>query len=147
MQWLALPKYERHPHRQKDFAHKLGVNESTLWRWKKEEGFLDEVNKIARRQIDKHLADIYGALVKKAKSGSYPHIKLALELAGHYVEKRVQMGDKNTPLHAKHSSTSTNEIGLSSLTDEQLEAYDAILAQLERTNAGATNPLSSANPN
>jgi hypothetical protein len=87
VEWLALPKSERHPHTQELFAKELGVNEKTLRRWKKELHLDRVAAEVAREQIATHLPDIYGALVREAKRGNFQHIKLALEVAEHFTEE------------------------------------------------------------
>lgn len=87
-QWLALPKRERKPKTIDDFARELGADPATLHRWKKLDGFADEVRKLIRDYLEDELSEIYGALKREAKGGSYQHIKLALELVGDYVERK-----------------------------------------------------------
>jgi hypothetical protein len=73
VEWLALPKNQRHPHTQELFAEELNISEKTLRRWKKELGLDREAAELAREQVKDHLPDIYGALVREAKRGSYHH--------------------------------------------------------------------------
>lgn len=85
-QWLALPKRNRKPKTHGELAAHLGVDITTLTRWKKLEGFAGEVRKLIRDNLEDELSEIYGALKREAKAGSYQHIKLALELVGDYTE-------------------------------------------------------------
>lgn len=87
-QWLALPKKERKPKTIELLAQELGLDRVSMWRWRKLDGFMDEVKLLIRGQLGDDLPEIYGALRTQAKKGSFPHIKLALELAGEYVEKQ-----------------------------------------------------------
>lgn len=89
-QWLALPKRERRPKTIDEFARELGADPATLHRWKKLDGFADEVRKLIRDCLGDELSEIYGALKREAKAGSYQHIKLALELVGDYTETTRQ---------------------------------------------------------
>lgn len=82
--WLATPSELREIKTQKELAEHLGLNENTLGRWKKLDGFYEAVNKIAMGVIKEYAVDILSALVKEAKSGSYQHIKLFLEVAELY---------------------------------------------------------------
>lgn len=82
MQWLALPSEWRDPGTQQELAAVLGVNEVTLSKWKRKEGFMDEVRTIARTYLRDDLPEIYGAIGKRAKSGDYQMARLALELVG-----------------------------------------------------------------
>jgi len=85
--WLALPSVERKPNTQEELAVLIGVNPATLSRWKQLAGFMGEVKRLIRDELADDIADIYGALRKEAKGGSFQHIKLALELTGDYVQK------------------------------------------------------------
>ena len=85
--WLALPKRERKPKTARLLSTELGVDEATLYRWRKVEGFNDEVRKLIKENLDDDLPDVYAALRREAKAGSFQHIKLALELTGDYVQK------------------------------------------------------------
>lgn len=102
MAWLAVPSAMRKPRFQSDFAKQIGVVESTLWRWKKEPGFAEEVARLSRALLKDDLPDIFGALISMAKAGSYQHIKLALEVAGeHTDEVNVNVGDARRELMHK----------------------------------------------
>lgn len=90
IEWLATTKYERSPATQKMLADEMGVNESTLYRWKKLSGLKDAVTQRARELLGDDLPEIYGALRREAMQGSFQHIKLALELSGEYVETTKQ---------------------------------------------------------
>lgn len=85
MDWLALPKALRQPKTDGQFATQLGVNQSTLWRWRQIPGFADELRRQVREQLKSEVPEIYEALVKEAKKGDVPAIKLALEITGDYV--------------------------------------------------------------
>lgn len=85
--WLALPRRERKPKTMDALALQFSVGAVTLYRWKQLPGFVDEVRKLSREFLSDDLPDIYAALRKEAKAGSFQHIKLALELADGYVEK------------------------------------------------------------
>lgn len=86
MHWLATPKFGRDPGTQGLFAEKLGVNEATLSRWKKQDGFDAEVNSIARRELKKHVPDVFGTLAREAIDGSFQHLQLFLKVAEEYEE-------------------------------------------------------------
>jgi hypothetical protein len=89
IEWHATPRYSRIPPTEEMFGQSIGVNhQATLWKWKQIPGFWDKVNERVRENIGKKLPEIYGALIREAESGSFPHIRLLLELAGEY--KRVQ---------------------------------------------------------
>lgn len=88
IQWLALPRAQRSPATQAEFAKTINVHETTLSDWKKLPGFMAEVTAIAREQLRDALSDVYGALVKRALDGDVQAIKLALEVSGEYTPKQ-----------------------------------------------------------
>ena len=96
--WLATPSSAREPHTQAELAEKLRVRPETLSRWKGDPDLIRTVGDTARELIGDDLPEIYSTLRRKAKQGSFPHLKMALELAGHYVEKRELTGKDGTPL-------------------------------------------------
>lgn len=81
-EWLALPSDLRDPATQYELAERLHVNEATLSRWKRGEGFMDEVRSIAKTFLRDDLPEIYAAIGRKARSGDYQMARLALELVG-----------------------------------------------------------------
>ena len=96
--WLAMPSAERAPTTQGELAAEIGINEATLTRWKAQPGFMDAVYAIAEEYLGGDMHDIYLALRREAKAGSYQHIKLALELTGRYVERKEITGADGAPL-------------------------------------------------
>jgi hypothetical protein len=96
--WLATPSDLREPRSQADLAAEMGVREETLSRWKRLDGLTGAAGELAREMVGRDLADIYGALVRAAKAGSFQHIKLALEVAEHYTEKREVSGPSGGPI-------------------------------------------------
>lgn len=85
--WLALPKAERQPRTQGLFADEIGVNETTLGRWKRDYGLDRRAADLAKEQLINHVPDFYEALRKKAKKGSLGHLKMAFEMVEHYTEE------------------------------------------------------------
>lgn len=85
--WLALPKRERKPKTIGLLSIELDVDESTIYRWKKTEGFADAVRELIKDDLKDDLSEVYAALRREAKGGSFQHIKLILEMVGDYVQK------------------------------------------------------------
>lgn len=85
--WLATPRRARKPKTTELLADKLNIGVATLYRWRKLDGFPDEVRKVIKENLSDDLPEIYDALRREAKAGSYQHIKLSLELVGDYVQK------------------------------------------------------------
>lgn len=72
---------------QGEFAAEHQVNEATLSRWKKEDGFMDGVEEMRRERLDEELTEVYQALIDQAKSGNMDAIRFAFKLSGRYSEK------------------------------------------------------------
>ena len=88
IEWLAIGKYERTPPRAGLLADQMGINESTLYRWKKIPGFMDAVMVRARELLVEDMPDIYASFKDEAKKGSFQHQKLAFEMTGEYSPKQ-----------------------------------------------------------
>ena len=84
IEWRAAPRFTRLPPTQEMLAAEIGVDDSTLRRWSKLEGFQEEVMKLVRAGLTKSLPSIYGALITQAEAGDYQCIKLALEMSKEY---------------------------------------------------------------
>ena len=87
LEWLALPKDERHPHTQELFARSLGISEKTLRRWKKDLGLDTLAAELAAANLIKHVPDVLGALAREARKGNIQHIKTILEMVELYTEE------------------------------------------------------------
>lgn len=98
IRWLATPSQFREQRTYAEFADSIGVAERTLYRWKDLDGLTLAVTDLARGFLADDLPEIYGALRKKARAGSFPHVKLSLELAGEYVERRELTGAGGGPV-------------------------------------------------
>lgn len=92
---MATPKPDRDHATQEDLAAHLGINPATLSRWKKMDGFREAVIDVAEDLLRDDLPEIYGALSREAKNGSYQHIRLALEVTGRY----STTGTPDNPVH------------------------------------------------
>lgn len=93
IEWLATPRYERVPPNADMLAAEMGRAESTLYKWRKIDGFQDAVNQLARKTIGIKLPEVYGALLRQAEAGSFEHIRLALELAGEYTPRQKNLNE------------------------------------------------------
>lgn len=87
-QQLAFVEYLANPgdHReQQEIASVLGVNESTLWRWKQDRRVQDAVwNLIIDKVRTDDLSAIWAGLLKQAKRGDTKATKLIFEVLGKY---------------------------------------------------------------
>lgn len=84
--WMATPPEARDPITMGLFAAEYGVTDRTLRNWKNLSGFWPSVRNLAKTNLERDLPEIYFALASQAKTGSFQHIKLALELVGDYTE-------------------------------------------------------------
>lgn len=80
--WLAVPKAQRKPKLQRDYAKEIGVDEATLSDWKRRPGFMDEVNALARELVKDDIAEILGVIRSHAKKGELAFVNMALAMAG-----------------------------------------------------------------
>lgn len=84
--WLAVPKRQRQPQSQGELAEKLGVHPDSLSDWKKREELWAIVAEHRDIWIRENVADVVDGLIKRAKDGAAPEVKLFLQLAGVYTE-------------------------------------------------------------
>jgi hypothetical protein len=84
MEWLATPRMIRTPPTVEMIAEEIGVDRVNLWRWTKLPGWDEEVKILIRASLGKKLPDLYGALIREAEQGSFPHLRMALEMVGEY---------------------------------------------------------------
>ena len=94
MAWFALPTSHRLPRTQKELAQIVGVAEETMSRFKKEDGFFDEVDR--RRKIyfkEFYTSNIIQAIADKACDGDPRAQKLYLQYAEDWKETTRQETD------------------------------------------------------
>jgi hypothetical protein len=92
MIWLATPDDDRMPNKHVNMAAEMGVDERTLYRWRKLPGFYAEVNKLVDENLGDAYADVANQLKRLAALGSFQHQKMYLELIGRYVQKQEITG-------------------------------------------------------
>lgn len=80
--WLALPRAERQPKTQKDFATQIGIAEDTLCRWKRLPGFADAVNTLAKSYVKDDVPDVLAVIRREAKKANLPYVNMVLSMAG-----------------------------------------------------------------
>lgn len=88
IEWLAIGKYDRSPSTALLLAEQMGVNEATLYRWKKLDGFNEAVVTRCRELLIEDLPDVYSSMKQEAVSGSYQQQKLIFEMTGEYSPKQ-----------------------------------------------------------
>jgi len=92
--WLALPTAHRLPKMQKELAALVGVSEETMSRYKKEDGFFDEVDK--RRNVyfkEFYTSNVIQAIAEKACEGDPRAQKLYLQKVEEWKETTRQETD------------------------------------------------------
>jgi hypothetical protein len=82
MAWLCLPKKDRTPKTEGNMALGLGVDRSTLYRWREQPGYMREVRRRVRENLGERYAEVLHTIEDLAVSGSVPHTRLYLELLG-----------------------------------------------------------------
>lgn len=70
-----------------EIAEDLGINFSTLWRWRRDEDFQRAVTTLAYSCLKDELPKVYKSLGKRAVGGNVKAIELMLKFADNYVEK------------------------------------------------------------
>ena len=64
---------------QEQIAKEIGVNPSTICKWKKDPAFLEAVIVRSREILRQQMPDVYASLAKGAKKGEAAHIRMYLE--------------------------------------------------------------------
>lgn len=70
-----------------EIADELGINQSTLWRWRRNEDFQKAVTELAYSCLKDELPRLFKSLADKAIGGNVKAMELMLKYAGDYVEK------------------------------------------------------------
>ncbi len=84
--WMSIPRKQREPATQAELAEKLGVNPDSITDWKKRDDFWEKVNGYRQSWVKEEISDVVAGLIKKAKHGAAPEVKLFLQFAGVYTE-------------------------------------------------------------
>lgn len=88
IEWVATPEELREHRKLWQYAEAAGVHRTTLWTWRRIPGFNDEVQKYTKQYLGDTLPEALQALKNLAAQGSFPHLKLYLEMLGMYVPKQ-----------------------------------------------------------
>jgi hypothetical protein len=80
IEWLAVPRSQRHPNTRRELAEVLEIPESTLVRWGSELGIRLRVLEAIRLGLPLHYLEVVDAIVGKAKEGNTPAAILCGEI-------------------------------------------------------------------
>ena len=80
--WLAQPTQLRTPATHRDWAGENGVSEVTLWRWRRQPEFRQQMAERIRGWFLEEMPDVVKALVDKAKEGNVKAAELLLRHIG-----------------------------------------------------------------
>jgi len=80
IEWLALPQQDRVPKTELALARELGVDRTTLYRWRKDPDLLEEVRWLCLSMMGPRLADVLATVEESALSGSLLHQRLYFDL-------------------------------------------------------------------
>lgn len=117
MLWLATPSDVREERTLAAYCKAHDITRMSLWRWKKLPGFWQEVRALTAQFMADSVPDVLQSLKRLAKAGSFPHMKLYLEMVGMYVPR------SETTIH--------NPRPYSGLSDAELE--ERINQEIEQT--------------
>lgn len=80
--WCSTPDADRIPLTQGEFAKEHKVNEATLYRWKQDDEFWDDVQKLTRKWFRSRVPAVLKALANNAeRHGDSPEVKLVVQYA------------------------------------------------------------------
>lgn len=89
--YLALPKAKRP--KLEEMAINLGVNHTTLWRWKKNKRVLTLAKELMKRYFVDDLADILEAMKTKALQGDTQAARLVIEYIEDYMKAKKEVSN------------------------------------------------------
>lgn len=89
MQWLATPDIDKDDLTQGALAKRMGKAEATLSDWKKISGFTEAVNALTKSVMMTAYPAVVHALLREARRGNFPHMKLFFEMIGEYTPRQV----------------------------------------------------------
>ena len=84
--WMALPRKMRDPKIQGELAEKLQIQPDSISDWKKRDDFWEKVATYRGVWVREEISDGIEGLIKKAKYGAAPEVKLFLQFAGLFTE-------------------------------------------------------------
>jgi len=110
--WIALPRIEREPRTQEEFAKKFGLHPGTLSEWKRKKGFYKKVRKIRKKWIRDRLGDVlWGVFRKAVKEGNAAEAKLLLQYGENWIPKEgIRTEDKTYEDYVKETFKQLNTL-------------------------------------
>lgn len=87
---LADPREKR---TQEEVAKEFNVTRAALYKWRKLEGFWNEVEKLRRDTTNLRMSRVWHALLNKCEEGNVAAMRLLFQLRGELVDKHEQKLD------------------------------------------------------
>ena len=78
-------------------AEEIGVSRVTLWEWRQQPGFWDEVERIRKDGTDQEMTRVWSALLGECKRGNVGAMQLLFKLRGELVDKSEHTFDGPVP--------------------------------------------------
>ena len=91
-----------------EISKRIGVSDRSIYIWKKNQDFSEEVYKRFRKSVGAELPSILQALVKEAKAGNVQAAKLILEHSGKLTKKSTIKIDSPFEKFLRLESANTN---------------------------------------
>jgi len=89
------------PQSNKEIAEKVGIDTSTIWRWFNNPDFLNWLNDLAKKLLEKSLSKRYMVAIREAEGGNYNFSKLLLQIEGEFIPLQKIESKKNIKFEDK----------------------------------------------
>jgi len=119
------------PRTNKEIAEKVGIDTSTIWRWFNNPDFLDWLNNLAKKLLEKSLAKRYMVAIREAEGGNYNFSKLLLQIEGEFIPSQKIEGTQE-PMEIKMSYVDTTGKTLKEGIIEKLDQIRSRIPPKER---------------
>lgn len=90
IEWVATPDELKEHRKVADFAASIGLERTTLWRWRKLPGFNEAVQQHAMQYLGDALPEVLASFKDMARRGNFQHQKTYFEMLGIYTPPKEQ---------------------------------------------------------